>query len=669
MKRLLSLFFFISTCFAHESFETSLLSNKAIAISIVIFISITLFLLYALQQKRRKDFIESLLENMGNGVYSVDRWGRCLLINKKALDILGFSEDEVIGQDQHALFHYKKIDGSDYDVKECPIYKTSQSGETIKTFEYFIKKDGSFVPVELTTSALGNDGGSIVIFRDITHEIELQKKIEISHQRYNSLLDTMQEMVFIKDSKLRYIITNKALEEFFGKTKNELFGKKDSDLMPKENAHYFELSDLKTLEMNDTLISQENIGDKIFETHKFPLDIGYDEIGLGCFIIDVTQKTHFQQQILETNKKLELTLEASKIGTWEWNIPKDKVIWDKRCFEMLGMQENEKILSYEAVKSLTHPQDRDNLHDQVQQQLAKGDTFRYEFRLQKKDGGYLWIEGRGKVIQKDKQGKATRLIGTHTNITPTKEHESILKEEIRKKTEENLKQFELIQEQSKLAAMGEMIGNIAHQWRQPLNALNINIQNLEEDYEEGLITKEFVDRFIDKNDSIIQFMSRTIDDFRDFFKINKEKECFAVKKCIQEVIDIQMASLKSNSIDIALSGENFDIEGFRSEFAQVILNIISNSKDAIIQKGLPEGKISITIEKNSICIQDNGGGIDEDVLQRVFEPYFTTKEQGKGTGIGLYMSKMIIEQNMGGVLSMKNIDDGVCAHIDFEEGL
>ena len=237
---------------------------------------------------------------------------------------------------------------------------------------------------------------------------------------------------------------------------------------------------------------------------------------------------------------------------------------------------------------------------------------------------------------------------------------------VKVKTEENLKQQQLLQEQSKLAAMGEMIGAIAHQWRQPLNALGLSIQNLEYDFNDGHVDKAFIESYVKKNKETISFMSQTIDDFRNFFKIDKIKESFSVKKAIEETVSIQEASLKKYQITLKIQGEDFDIYGLRSEFQQVILNILTNAAYELKDNNLKDPMITIVLDKQMIIITDNAHGIDAEILDRIFEPYFTTREQGEGTGIGLYMSKMIIEENMGGRLYAKNLKEGGASFtIDF----
>jgi signal transduction histidine kinase len=236
-------------------------------------------------------------------------------------------------------------------------------------------------------------------------------------------------------------------------------------------------------------------------------------------------------------------------------------------------------------------------------------------------------------------------------------------EEIRKKDK-------LLEQQSKLASMGEMVGNIAHQWRQPLNALAGNIQFLKEDYEDGIIDEAFLDDYIKQNMEFINFMSKTIDDFRDFFKTGKIKEPFNILESIDKPLNIVRGQFKLLNIHLDIRGEDFVINGIESEFQQVVLNIVNNAKDALLENKISNGLIIIkSIMKDNIgilTIQDNAGGIPTDIIDRVFEPYFTTKEEGKGTGIGLYMSKSIIENNMDAKLIVKNEGDGAKFEIKFK---
>ncbi len=242
-----------------------------------------------------------------------------------------------------------------------------------------------------------------------------------------------------------------------------------------------------------------------------------------------------------------------------------------------------------------------------------------------------------------------------------------LEKKVKEKMEENLIQHQLIQEQAKLAAMGEMIGAIAHQWRQPLNALGLSIQNLEYDYHGGQIDEVFIKNYVRKNKITIKFMSQTIDDFRSFFKVDKVKETFSIKEAIDSTLSMQSVYLEKDNISYTLEGDDFRVYGLRSELQQVILSLVSNARDALVKNRVDGRRIKITLEDKAVMFADNAKGIPAHILDKIFEAYFTTKKDGAGTGIGLYMSKMIIEDNMNASISASNQKDGALFLLDFKE--
>ena len=216
--------------------------------------------------------------------------------------------------------------------------------------------------------------------------------------------------------------------------------------------------------------------------------------------------------------------------------------------------------------------------------------------------------------------------------------------------------------QSRLAQMGEMISMIAHQWRQPLSEISGIFMEMKTAAKFGKVDREYIDRESDDGDRLIHYMSKTIDDFRDFFKPAKTKENFLVEKACEEAIILSDATLKSNHIDLTLHvEESVAISGYPSEYAQVVLNLILNAKDVLVERGVPHPAILMCVDVRDgmsvVVVKDNAGGVDETIKERVFEPYFSTKK-GTGTGLGLYMSKMIIEENMGGELSVHNDEEG-----------
>lgn len=223
----------------------------------------------------------------------------------------------------------------------------------------------------------------------------------------------------------------------------------------------------------------------------------------------------------------------------------------------------------------------------------------------------------------------------------------------------------ILTQQARLAAMGEMIGNIAHQWRQPINALGLILQDIDQAYRFGELDQPYIDTISAKAMEQIHYMSNTIDDFRNFFNPNKDKKIFSLNKSIENAKNILRQGIRNSSIECSITiPEDLFIYGYKNEFSQVIFNLISNAKDALLcnPPKTPWIKVNVTRTKETaeITVSDNGGGISLDILPSIFDPYFTTKEEGKGTGIGLYMAKKIIEEHMEGKLLVNNTKDGVC---------
>jgi signal transduction histidine kinase len=239
------------------------------------------------------------------------------------------------------------------------------------------------------------------------------------------------------------------------------------------------------------------------------------------------------------------------------------------------------------------------------------------------------------------------------------EQNAMLKETLKKQ----LEQEQMMIEQSKMAAMGEMISAIAHQWRQPLNALGLYIQDIKDAFNFGELDEAYIERITKDSMHQIHFMSDTIDDFRNYFVKNREKREFSLLESINKTAFILAAQFKTHNVAIRIDAEEVRIVGYENEFKQVLLNLINNAKDAIFEIQEQDkqfaGTILIRARKlpdgsYELIIQDNGGGVDASIMKNIFEPYFTTKFQKQGTGIGLYMVKEIIERHFGGTIACTN---------------
>lgn len=299
-------------------------------------------------------------------------------------------------------------------------------------------------------------------------------------------------------------------------------------------------------------------------------------------------------------------------------------------------------------------------------------------------------------------GAVTRVVLTASNITELenakqqllnrtyelKDLTIALERKVNDETERRMQNEQLFFEQKKLADMGQMINAIAHQWRQPLNSLGLYIQYITDCINDKSVSPKLADDFRNDSISLIQHMSKTIDDFRSFFDPRSNETEFEVVSAIVATMSLVDAQLKNHFIAYEagcrcghrefLSCNAMEdlpvceypmtmVAGYPSEFKQVMMNLVQNAKDALLAKDknrLLKIRVDATDDRKVIIkVSDNGGGINPEIINKIFDPYFTTKEEGKGTGIGLYMSKLIVEDHMKGTLRAYNKDDGAVFEI------
>jgi signal transduction histidine kinase len=296
-----------------------------------------------------------------------------------------------------------------------------------------------------------------------------------------------------------------------------------------------------------------------------------------------------------------------------------------------------------------------------------GEPYEIDLDLVRPDGTLINTSARG-AADYDASGKLVSLHGTVQDITERKKSEmalQVLNETLEQRVQEQIGQIvdneRLLIEQSRSATMGEMIRNIAHQWRQPLNTVGLVVQNIRDDFRMNQLNRESLESDVETVMRCIMSMSRTIDDFRNFYRPDKDKALFNLHRAIDEALHIVAATLKNNCINVTLNGDqSLQGYGYINEFSQVILNLIANASDALTENKAPHGMIEIELtttgQSASVVVRDNAGGLSDEVMAKIFEPYFTTKISG--SGIGLYMSRIIIEKHMGGSITCRNTEAG-----------
>jgi len=322
--------------------------------------------------------------------------------------------------------------------------------------------------------------------------------------------------------------------------------------------------------------------------------------------------------------------------------------------------------NYINFLDIVYDEDKKPLIQSIESEINKGvKDFNKIFRIVNAKGDIKWIFLRA-ILLKDYFANVTQIYGYFHDITKIKVSQEELKLKVKQEVEKNIKKDRLLVQQNKLASMGEMLGNIAHQWRQPLNTVNLIIHYLRDNYQNEQFTKEQFEKYINKAKTQIDYMSHTIDDFRNFYKPSKTANKFNISDVIYNVKEILKEQFEKENIKLKLITQDIFITNYENELKQALLNILNNAKDAIVKKreNTPlKGKIKVILSKKDesvqIIIKNNGGNIPNDIINRIFEPYFTTKFEKQGTGIGLYMSQIIIQTNMKGKIKVQNIKNGV----------
>jgi len=391
-----------------------------------------------------------------------------------------------------------------------------------------------------------------------------------------------------------------------------------------------------------------------------------------------------RDRLAETLREANLVVENSPVVLFRWKSedewPVDLVSGNIIQF---GYPPDEFLSGSISYSSILHPDDLERVTREVHDFCNEGaEQFRLEYRIMTKGGEIRWVNEHTHV-ERDAVGGVKYFEGIVIDVTDRKLFEEQLQrqkklleelndtlenrvtEEVAKNREKDI----MLIQQNRQAALGEMLDHIAHQWKQPLNSISLIVQELEETSLYGELTDEVVEETVGKTIALVQHMAQTIDIFRGFYRPDKEKTVFTIKDSIDQALAFISPAFRFYSIAVELDVDSgLTAFGYPKEYAQVLLNILANARDVFRARGTENPKVILKAftqdNKTVVTIADNGGGIPEAIMGKIFDFYFTTNESGGGTGIGLYMSKNIIEKNMGGTLRAENTDDGALFRIE-----
>ena len=370
-----------------------------------------------------------------------------------------------------------------------------------------------------------------------------------------------------------------------------------------------------------------------------------------------------QDMTVQQKEQLSELEKITHMGIWYWDIKTNKITWSDEVFRIFGEEPQSFQPTLELFLSYLSKEEQNKLQNAIDFSIKNNQPYRFDHKVLRKDGKLVYVQESGNT-KFNENNEAILMIGNVLDVTQMIKIENAL-----------YKKEKQLQEQFKFAQMGEMISMIAHQWKQPLGAISATTMSLQikleleafdlEDKKDRQALLDYFNSSLNDINGFVQNLATTMDDFRNFYKPNKNTTTLRLDNVVTKSLKIIKASLLMDSIEIREEYNSIEeIELYDNELMQVVLNIFKNAQDNFKEKQIENQYIKITTENRTLSICDNGGGIPEDIIEKIFDPYFSTKDEENGTGLGLYLSKIIVEENHNGKIAAKNTDDGVCFIIE-----
>ncbi len=474
-------------------------------------------------------------------------------------------------------------------------------------------------------------------------KIESEKKLKEvidKESQYNDLF-TKNKMIqlLIDPESLLILDINEAAINFYGYTKEEFEKLKISDLNTLSEEQIRAEIQRATSMKNDYFEFKHRLKsgeEKDVKVHSIPATFKNKKV-LCSTIEDITNQLQTKYELIKSKQIYENMFKLTNVGMFVTKADLKVVDVNKKFLDMLGYSKEE-VLKLDMY-GITYEGDYNNSAEKYKKALNKEiDSFILEKKYQKKDGSLFDAILSSKMVR-DENGELLYALGTVLDVTEFKKKDTLLLQ------------------QSKMASMGEMLSNIAHQWRQPLSLISTLSSGSKLQKELGLLTKDKEIEAFEKIIEVTLHLSNTIEDFRTFFQPDRRQEEFSTSELYEKVLKLIEAKFKNSGIQIITNIEEIMLDSYMNNLLQVVLNIFLNAFDAfenLSDRKLIFFEIYRKGQKVIFEIKDNAGGIEESIIDRVFEPYFTTKHQFNGTGIGLYMSEEIVKRHLDGKITVEN---------------
>ena len=495
-----------------------------------------------------------------------------------------------------------------------------------------------------------------LLIKPAISDLDMHKKI------FNSLFYNSSMFIILIDKHGRIVQFNNYAEQLSGYKKNELINQNWIEIfIPKDQQQVIKKVfdeaiqgvDMHNEYINPIVKKDKTLLQMLWRNNIIKIDSQNYVFSVG---LDLTENIELKKWLQESEELFKKVFDLAPIGIALIDENGKSVISNQRLSDMLGYTKEE--LSQGHFTQFTHHEDTHKDVELFHQLMKKSIPFyTIEKRYICKDKSIIWGELTASMLFDDK-GSFKYAIGMVLDITKRKNNEKQIRD-----------QEKLMLAQSRHAAMGEMISMIAHQWRQPLAVISMKINNILADMELGDIEKSSLKKEAEGILTQVDYLSNTIEDFRSFFKPKKPKKLTNVISVMENSLNMIGKSLENENIKVVSNYSEVPvISTYSSELMQVFLNLLKNAKEAFSSINEEEEKIiNIFIDRSdkyiSVKICDNAGGVSSDVMDTMFEPYVTTKSESNGTGLGLYMSDIIITKHIKGLIQAGNINSGTCFKI------
>ncbi|MDC0932487.1 PAS domain S-box protein [Arcobacteraceae bacterium] len=586
---------------------------------------------------------KTLIDNLSFLTWLKDDKSNFLTVNKAFSEIVGVNNpDSLIGKNDFDIWS-KKL-ATQYLADDKYVLKNGKN-KFIQEKVLVNKKEKWFETVKAPVYDKNNNIiGTIGHSHDITERLNIEEKLtkqnqqlELEKIKLSTIIHSLPDLLWIKDENGVYLSCNNSFEKFYGAKEVDIIGKTDYDFVIKEKADLFRKNDKKAIKSDIPLSNEETVispatQQKIYlHTTKLKVML-HDGTMYGILGIarDITQLKKHQIEIIEQKEEFETIFNSSSDGI---------AILDLKSNFLNCNNAYSKMLQYSKKEMLKRSCIQLTIEDDVQKS--------YQALDEVINNGYI------KSFEKKCFTKKHQII--HISMTgtllPDKKRILVIARDI--------SHIKILEEQSKLAAMGEMIGNISHQWRQPLSIISTASTGVLVYNELNQLTDKLIKKNMNTINDNAQYLSKTIDDFRNFIKNDKIITQVSIKDTLLYTFSLVKATIQNNYIELITNVEDdISIHANKNELVQSFINILNNAKDVLVDR--EEGKRYIIVSTRkvgnslSINIMDSGGGIEESIIDRIFEPYFTTKHQSVGTGIGLSMVNKILRDKYKATIRVYN---------------